>query len=397
MELYKRPNSPYWWATFSVDGEGRRRISTKRENRRDAEKVAAALLKEALDATQLGIRKTMTAAEAVYRWIESVGKTHADHDRYLIRANRLIDGRARAADGTPVNKGKPRLKEGDPLPPPARVVWHLGREIALHRVDTAKIEELKAARLQEGYAANTINREIALLQVVINHARSKWKIKVAPDVEFEKLETKGKLRWFTPEEANAVLAELEPKEGDYKELKEARQDAWDLAVFLLDTGARYSEVSETPWEVVEPLDARKVNLYRNKVGNEASLEMTDRLYAMLKRRKKATNSPYIFPHRLRPDEPRGYAPKAIRKAMERANVNAPHKVKRYGKATIHTFRDTFASWLVQKDVSLYTVQLLLGHASPQMTQKYAHLAPNEAAKTAARVLNQIHAEGAAAT
>lgn len=43
---------------------------------------------------------------------------------------------------------------------------------------------------------------------------------------------------------------------------------------------------------------------------------------------------------------------------------------------IHDLRHTFASLLINKGVSLYEVQTLLGHSSIQMTQRYAHLAPD---------------------
>ena len=43
---------------------------------------------------------------------------------------------------------------------------------------------------------------------------------------------------------------------------------------------------------------------------------------------------------------------------------------------IHDLRHTYASILIQNGVTLYEVQKLLGHSSPNMTQRYAHLNPN---------------------
>ena len=64
--------------------------------------------------------------------------------------------------------------------------------------------------------------------------------------------------------------------------------------------------------------------------------------------------------------------------MRAAGVHVPKK-------PWHALRHTFAAHLVMSGVSLYTVQLLMGHADPKETQIYAHLAPDYMAAEVARL------------
>lgn len=55
-----------------------------------------------------------------------------------------------------------------------------------------------------------------------------------------------------------------------------------------------------------------------------------------------------------------------------------------------TLRHSFASKLVKQGASLFEVSVLLGHSDPRMTQRYAHLATNDASKKAVGIVNSMH-------
>ncbi|MDQ3299393.1 MAG: tyrosine-type recombinase/integrase [Myxococcota bacterium] len=58
----------------------------------------------------------------------------------------------------------------------------------------------------------------------------------------------------------------------------------------------------------------------------------------------------------------------------------------------HVLRHTFASHLAMRGAPLKAVQDLMGHATIQMTMRYAHLAP-EVARDAVRLLDMNETRG----
>ena len=56
-------------------------------------------------------------------------------------------------------------------------------------------------------------------------------------------------------------------------------------------------------------------------------------------------------------------------------------------ASFHTLRHTAASFMVQAGVPLYDVQKVLGHSTPLMAERYAHLQPDHL-QGAVRALDQ---------
>lgn len=153
------------------------------------------------------------------------------------------------------------------------------------------------------------------------------------------------------------------------------QDAYDLTVLLLDTGARYGEIAQLRWQQID-LDARLIRLWRPKVRNEGIIFMTSRVHRILSQKNSERgNSEFIFTNKR--GGPRGHTVQSIRKAMVRAGIH---------DCTIHTLRHTHATRLIQNGLSIYEVQAVLGHTDVKTTMRYAHL---EQAKVTAKARDLI--------
>lgn len=388
MRLYRKPRSLYWYVDVSVAGT-RHRFSTKRTSKEEATRVVSAFVKKKLDADQLGVHEEVLLKDAVKRYVDSMSHS-PDHYNLVTRYKKLF-----GLDGW------------------SKKVWHMDPNTKLHDLTKAHVSKLREARRKEGLKPSSINLEVRVLQRTYNLAVKEWDYRVNPNVAFPIYRTKPRLRYLLDSlnEEQKLLQELDPetilKRARFRKgpsnLRTALQDQYDLVVFLIDTGARYSEVASIGWDAVDTRSWKTINIYRDKVGSEATLVLTDRLKEILKRRyedRRERGMPlYVFPafgryacHKADRTKPRGYAVGGIRRAIDRAGLNSPNLVKRYGTFTVHSFRHTFASRLAQQDVSLYKIQLLLGHKSPQMTQRYSHLMPDSASAEAASILNSLNSQ-----
>ena len=81
---------------------------------------------------------------------------------------------------------------------------------------------------------------------------------------------------------------------------------------------------------------------------------------------------------------------SIQTAIDKAGLNDNESCcAKKGKLTPHCLRDSYASLLTQSgEIGLYEIQQLLGHTTPQMTQKYAHLVPEQVGKKAKAIMER---------
>jgi len=157
------------------------------------------------------------------------------------------------------------------------------------------------------------------------------------------------------------------------------RDAADVMRLALATGMRRGEILRLRWENLD-FDRGLIRLVEPKGGRDAVIPMNAAARAVLEARPR-TDSPWVFPGRRggHLQDPRA----GIRRIAARAGLPP-------GFRPLHGLRHVFASTLASSGaVDLYTLQKLLTHKSPAMTQRYAHLrdaALRRASELAGRLL-----------
>lgn len=352
MTVLKRGNSKYWYIQFQYNGKTFVR-SSRTTSKKTAEQMETDWRSKLHAQVYQGRRERVTIKVALEQFCES--KRGTPYHPSLCSVLRSV---------------LRRLPASRPLD-----------ELKLH-----DLERFKRDREAEGIGPQTIKHGLNLVRGAVKYARRLGYL--TPDLMFPTVKIpKSKLRYLSDEEEQALLRELDPsREGQGLRplaerdpgLQRTLQDAYDLVVLLLDTGARYGELANIERSRIN-LDKREIGLWRPKVQNEAVLYMTDRVYMILQRRMAQTTGRWLFENKK--GGPRGYASQAIRKALRRAGL---------ADCKIHTLRHTHASRLVQNGMSVYEVREILGHTDIKTTMRYAHLERRDVGVKARDIINALN-------
>lgn len=185
----------------------------------------------------------------------------------------------------------------------------------------------------------------------------------------------SRIRFLSRSEAKLLLGELQ----------KVSVLLYEKALISLHCGLRASEIFNLSWSQVD-LEHGIFNVLDSK-GQDRSVNMTQDVLAIMKAKKKGDLSDLVFPGR------KGKASGQIsQKFREIANKLFNQGVTdRRERVTFHTCRHTCASWMVKQGISLYLIQKVLGHSTIQVTERYAHLAPDQL-QLAANAIDRIVGE-----
>ncbi|KUR75372.1 hypothetical protein AQZ50_15685 [Novosphingobium sp. Fuku2-ISO-50] len=170
--------------------------------------------------------------------------------------------------------------------------------------------------------------------------------------------------------------------GEYRRLARALAEAepeWPAAVqairLLIYTGARCGEITSMRWEWVQP---PRLMLPDSKTGPKVLL-LNTQARALLDGIEPDNRSGLVFPAPRDETRPINLS---VFWGQIRRRAALPD-------VRLHDLRHSFASIAIADGISLMHIGGLLGHALPETTARYAHLADDVVAEAAARVSGSI--------
>lgn len=144
----------------------------------------------------------------------------------------------------------------------------------------------------------------------------------------------------------------------------------DIILVAVLTGMRRGELLNLRWETVD-LGRRTIGIqshgkFRTKLGKRRTIPMNVQVLRVLQEKHEMRNGEYVFQIEGNRISERRLT-NVFKRCVRRAGLD--------DRLHFHSLRHSFASWLVQNNVSIYQVQKLLGHSNIRVTEIYSHLLP----------------------
>lgn len=331
MALYRREDSPFWWASISVPGHPRLRLSTDTTDRREAQafhdRVRGQLLAEPAQAPR-GAR----LSTVVLMWCRV--EHRGEPDILAIRKFMRVYGDPPLHEAVNDRDGIDRALRSF-VTTPGNYTRHRNRLRAIFQMakDEGLIRDVPALR--------------------------KWEAIRTPPT-----------RWVRQDKFLELLRELPAHQRP-------------MVLFAVHTGLRQANVLGLTWEQVD-VERRLVWVHASntKANRTLSIPLNDTALSVLQG-QRGQHGHYVFVYCGRPIKE---IKTAFQKACIRAGLgeeivktsktNKSGKSRSYKGLRWHDLRHTFASWHAQSGTPPQVIKELGGWASMQMVERYMHLSPS---------------------
>lgn len=248
----------------------------------------------------------------------------------------------------------------------------------LAKISPLHLERIKKNMADAGRAPRTVHYCLAVVRQIINLAKilnlyegdnpvSKVR---KPSVD------NRRIRFLSHAEADRLL----------RELAETNTQLHDMSLLALHCGLRWGEICNLTWDCIE-LERDTIFLKDTKSGRNRTAYMTRAVNDMLTRRKAEDSAGLVF--KSRDGGKIEQISNAFWKVIKRLGFNTGITDRR-DRLVFHSLRHSYASWLVEAGVDLYTVKTLLGHQTLAMTERYSHLSQGTLQQAVAKLSQSIN-------
>lgn len=240
----------------------------------------------------------------------------------------------------------------------AHLMQFFGEDEPIANITTEKVDEFREwAEMELENCPNTINKKVCALSRILRTALERGKLDRIPKMPQAKVRN-GRIRYLTQAEEAKVLQSFALLTG---------KDHTDAFITLIDTGFRLGELWVLESSNIS-FQANTITLWdgTTKNGMARTVPMTARVKEVMQRRCEKYPSGALWPGKNnwwfqgRWNKVRT----ALGKDSEKDWVT-------------HMLRHTCCSRLVQAGVNLFIVKQWMGHKSLEITNRYAHLAPQQ--------------------
>ena len=233
----------------------------------------------------------------------------------------------------------------------AKSMWKMLKDkfgsVEMKRLTSIKLQQFYN-ELAETRKSSTCNRYFAVLGAVIEYGikHDLWNGKNPCVVVTKKPEDNNREAYW----GNDKLTQL----FQYCKNKQAQQ----IVRFALHSGMRRREIFDLDWSNVD-MDLGVVYILQSKTRKKRIVPMSDNLKALLLE-IGPKKSGKVFTMKVSAFE------SAFKRAKDKAGLKG---------LTFHDLRHTFATTFRVHNGSMSNLQGILGHTTPRMTNRYAHLSP----------------------
>lgn len=238
--------------------------------------------------------------------------------------------------------------------------------LPLKNISPFHLEIIKKNLLDAGRAPRTVQYCFAVFRHIWNTAKNHEIVVKDSPTKKTKIPSfsNERQRFLTHVEADFVL----------NAVREKSEPLYQMSMIALHCGLRASEIFHLTWGDVF-IDDGYLVLKDTKGGKSGFAYLTDALKAMFNSMKQVNTKSGDLIFIAREGKKMKSVSNTFDRVVDALGLNEGISDRRQ-KIVFHSLRHTYASWLVQSGVDLFTVQKLMRHSNSKMTERYSHLGDN---------------------